>query len=42
VTVISFDAGRERHRRVRPASEPIPSRVLPEWTLGLAEILRHE
>lgn len=40
VTVITFDAGRIRHRHVHAATDPIRSRVLPEWTMSLAEILR--
>lgn len=40
VTVITFDAGRARYRRVHAAGDPIRSRVLPEWTMPLDEILR--
>lgn len=40
VTVITFDGGRVRHRRIHTSGDPIRSRVLPEWTMTLEEVLR--
>ncbi len=40
VTVISFDAEAAPQRLVYTANAPMRSRVLPEWTMSIAEVLR--